>query len=138
MQPLTHFMIENGISGKAVFTHREVKKMRSMSNATYEVDHYKVVIKMGRRKASFTFFSGEGNRERNEDQIYVVLSCLDSVSTESTYLDTYSSAEEFSEELGDSCPNYDVWKKMEKNAKKLKRLLGEDLYQKLLYETEMN
>lgn len=109
---------------------------------TYQVDDYKVKIKFERRSATFDYHQGEGNRGRNDSDEQIARSLLDSIASECRDVECYKNWEDYAsdfERLDDiswrDAEQYQkTWKAMQSDAKKLRRVLGEEVLKILLDE----
>jgi hypothetical protein len=95
--------------------------------------HYKVLLKKDGRRMTLYFSQGSGIK--GEPELSGILDCIasDSASVEN------STFEEFCADLGydtDSRRAERTYKVCQRQAEKLERLLGRDLYEDLLWNTE--
>lgn len=109
---------------------------------TYQVDDYKVKVKFERRSATFGYHQGEGNRGRNDSDEQIARSLLDSLANECRDVENYKDWQDYAsnfERLDDIswCDDeryQKTWEAMKKDAKKLRRVLGDELLKKLMDE----
>lgn len=99
-----------------------------------DANHYRVTLKMGRRRLTTYFSQGYGIKDN--PTVVDVLYCLaeDAASIENT-----RSFEEWANNLGydaDSRKAEKIFKVVERQAEALKKFLGDGLYNKLLWRTE--
>lgn len=100
-----------------------------------DMDHWKCVLKCGRRKMTLVFSMGYGHNGA-EPKLADVLDCL---ASDSATIDNADDFEQWCSELGydpDSRKAERTYKVCAKQSEKFMRLLGDAAYQQLLYETE--
>lgn len=99
-----------------------------------DANHFKVRLRMG-RKSLTTYFS-QGYGINGEPAVDDVLDCL---ASDASGVENARSFEEWASEYGydtDSRKAEKTFKTIEKQAEKLRNLLGSDLYEELLWNTE--
>jgi hypothetical protein len=98
--------------------------------------HYKLTLKCGRRQMT-TYFS-MGSAHTSEPQLADVLDCL---ASDAAGVENAQSFENWCAEYGydtDSRKAEKTFKICERQAENLKRLLGDDAFDQLLWHTERN
>lgn len=98
-----------------------------------DMDHWKCVLKMGRKRLTVPFSMGYGHHGK-EPQVADVLDCLASDASGAD-----QDFENWASDLGydtDSRKAERTYRVIERQAKRLAAFLGDDLYQTLLYDTE--
>ena len=99
-----------------------------------DMNHYKVTLRMGRRQMTTPFSQGFGiTGEPTADDV------LDCMASDATTVDNGDSFEDFCGELGydtDSRQAERIYKATQAQTAKLKRFLGDELYNVLLWDTE--
>jgi hypothetical protein len=129
MQPMKSFCLLNKVRIES-----EMVDINPNNPDWYDAYHYKVILRMGKKQMT-TYFS-MGYAHSNEPQVEEVINCL---ASDSFCTDNDTSFEEWCSSLGydsDSRKAERIYNVCQKQAEKLKGFLGEDLYNKLLYETE--
>jgi hypothetical protein len=106
----------------------------SAPDCWHDADHWRCVLSMGRRSMTVYFSKGYGHKggAPTADE---VLDCLaaDAASADGTTFEDW--AEHFGYDT-DSRKAERTFKACQKQAKRLRRLLGEDLFNALVYEVE--
>jgi len=100
-----------------------------------EMDHWKCKIRCGRQSMTLVFSMGSGHHGK-EPELYDVLDCL---ASDAAGYENARSFEEWCGEYGydtDSRKAERTYKTIGKQAEALKRVLGEELYKALLWDTE--
>lgn len=98
------------------------------------MDHWKCVLRIGRRQMTVPFSQGYGHNGR-EPELSNVLSCL---ASDSASIENARSFEEWASDFGydtDSRKAERTFHVCERQAGRLKAFLGSDLYSTLLYST---
>lgn len=99
------------------------------------MDHWKCILSMGRKRMTITFSQGYGHSGA-EPETASVLNCL---SSDSASFENASSFEDWASDFGydaNSRKAERTFKTIEHLTKRLRNFLGEDLYQQLLWHTE--
>ena len=128
MQTIVEFATRNKIGIQSEWADHN-PNMADFNN----MDHWKFTIRMGKKRMSGYFSKGYGYH-RKEPNVYEVLSCLasDSAGIEQSFDDWVSDLGHDTEDVRTAQKTYKAWRKA---SDKLRRFLGDDLYQELLYET---
>lgn len=98
------------------------------------MNHFKVILRHNRRQMTIPFSQGYGIS--GEPTAADVLNCL---ASDSASVENARSFEDWASDLGydpDSRKAEKIFKACETQAEKLKKFLGDDLYQELLWNTE--
>lgn len=128
MKSTSEFITENGISMKSEYAD-------SNPNMTdFHGDHWKVIVKANGKRMTLHFSKGYGHNGKEPD-VCEVISCLasDASSLEGNDFESWCS------DLGydtDSRKAEKTYKVCERQAAKLRNLLGDVLYDELLYNVE--
>jgi hypothetical protein len=105
--------------------------MDSASN----MDHWKCIVRRGNVRMTVYFSQGYGHN-RQAPELSSVLDCL---ASDSSSIENASSFESWASDFGystDSRTAEKTFKACERQAQALKRFLGSELYQELLFNTE--
>jgi len=99
------------------------------------MDHWKVTLRSGKRQMTLTFSKGFGHNgaEPTADEV------LDCLASDSASVENARDFEDWAQEFGydtDSRKAEKTYRQCERQAEKLKRLLGEEAYKALLWDTE--
>jgi hypothetical protein len=130
MQSLKKFIRENHIRMTAEWADENPHMADPMPGAS----HYKCKLKHGRR--SMTVFFSMGSAHTGEPEPADVLDCL---ASDASGAENASSFEDWCSEYGydtDSRKAEKTYRIIERQAEKLKNLLGGELYNELLWKTE--
>lgn len=126
---LEDFISQNRISMTAEWTdHNPNMDSRDM-------DHWKVTLRMGKARMTTYFSMGYGHNGK-QPEAADVLSCL---ADDSAGVENAGDFEGFCSEFGydtDSRKAEKTYKACQHSAARLKKFLGDDLYQSLLWNTE--
>jgi hypothetical protein len=130
MKPLAQFIEENRIrmTVEPTFNNPHMTDMPPGSR------HYKCALRRGTERMTVPFSMGPAHRSKPTTAD--VLSCL---ASDSASVDDARSFEEWALDLGfdtDSRKAEKLFRSCAAQARRLRVLLGEDLYRELLYETE--
>jgi hypothetical protein len=101
----------------------------------HPMDHWKCLIRCGTRRMSVYFSMGMGHNGRRPSPADV----LDCLASDASGIENAQSFEDWCGEYGydtDSRKAHKTYKVCERQAAKLKALLGEDAYKQLLWHTE--
>jgi hypothetical protein len=99
------------------------------------MDHWKCVVKMGRKQMTVVFSMGYGHNGK-EPKLADVLDCL---SSDASGLESSRGFEDWCSDYGydtDSRKAEKIYKSVEHQAKRLKNFLGDSLYNQFLWHTE--
>lgn len=130
MKTLGQFIREHGLTMIAEPTNGNPY----MENGA-DMDHWRCVIRAGRRKLTIPFSMGKGHNGKAPD-LPNVLDCL---ASDSAGIETAGSFEDWASEYGydtDSRKAERTFRACQRQADKLKRFLTEGAYQELLFDTE--
>ena len=123
----------------AVSNHITLTAERTSENPNMDdsrnMDHWKVTLRCGRRQMTLVFSMGYGHGGKSPE-VEDVLSCL---SSDSASIENARSFEEWADELGydtDSRKAEKTYNVCKRQAEKLLKLLGNTLYQQLVWNTE--
>lgn len=100
-----------------------------------DADHWKCIIRFQRSKLTIYFSQGYGHNGK-EPKLTDVLDCL---ASDASGFENAGSFEDWANEYGydyDSRKAERIYETIERQAKRLKKFLGESLYNKILWETE--
>lgn len=106
----------------------------NIADQSWQANHYKVTLFHGRRQ--YTTYYSMGMAHSKEPEAQDVLDCL---ASDCSSVENASGFEDWARDLGydiDSRRAEKTYKICQLQSQKLKRLLGDDLYDKLLYHTE--
>ncbi|HET7178382.1 MAG TPA: hypothetical protein VFI14_01595 [Chryseosolibacter sp.] len=99
------------------------------------MDHWKCVVGMGGKRMTVVFSQGFGHKGK-EPKLADVLNCI---AFDASSVENSPSFEDWASDLGyetDSRKAEKTFKYVEHQAKRLRKFLGDDLYQTLLWNTE--
>jgi hypothetical protein len=129
-KPMNEVLQGVNIRMKATRTDRNPHMDDSM-----DMDHWRCVIRCGSESMSLVFSKGSGHHGA-EPTLEEVLDCL---ASDAAGYDNAQSFEDWAGELGydtDSRKAERTYKAIAKQAESLKRVLSEELYKALLWDTE--
>lgn len=125
------FVTQHKLTMSAVRTDRNV----FMEGGGQPMDHWRVTVRHGKARMSLVFSQGSGFMGREP----ALADVLNSLALDTSGFDTTDSFEAWAADLGystDSMRAAKVYKQVGVFAGRLRRLLGDDAYEQLLYHTE--
>jgi hypothetical protein len=100
------------------------------------MNHYKCLLQRGSKRLTVYFSQGYGIK--GDPDVLHVLGCVasDSAGFEDYDLDSWLAEFGYTESLANVREGEEIYREVETQSKKLRRFLGEDLFQELLYNVE--
>ena len=129
MKEMNDFIKDNGITMSSEWTERN-PNMADWNDA----NHYKCTLK--RERKQMTLYYSQGYGIKGEPEAAGVLDCL---ASDASSIDNAGSFEDWANDHGsdeDSRKAEKTYTVCIRQAASLKKLLGDELYEELLYETE--